>query len=44
LTKVSKPDLGGIGKDGDANGMEDLVPRDELQALDGISEDAEGPN
>jgi len=30
LTDVSEPDLGGVGEDGDADGMKDVVPGDEL--------------
>src|SRR5882672_5195630 len=44
LVNVREPDLGGIGKDGGADGMEDFVPRDKFQASDGISEDTEGSN
>jgi len=44
LTDVGEPDLRCVGENGDTYGVEHLVPGDELQALDGIPEDAEGPN
>jgi len=44
LTDVGEPYLGCVSEDGDAYGMEDFAPRDELQALDGVSKDTEGPN
>jgi len=44
LANVGEPYLGSVGEDGNAYCVEDFVPRDELQALDGISEDTEGPN
>src|SRR6266850_2763471 len=44
LGDIGEPDLGGIGEDGEADHVEDSVPRDELQATDGITEDTEGLN
>jgi len=44
LTYVSEPDLGSIRKDRDEDSMEDAAPGDKLQALDRVSEDADGVN
>jgi len=44
LTDVSEPDLGSVCKDRDQDSVKDPSPGDKLQAVDGVSEDAEGLN
>jgi len=44
LSDVGEPDLGGIGENGGADGVKDFAPGNQLQAPDGVSEDAEGVN